>query len=71
MSRGAKIATRGYRLKRANSSGFHRVQAIDEVQPYGVDVCSGVRTNGDLDENKLKAFIEGAWRLSVAWHLQY
>jgi phosphoribosylanthranilate isomerase len=38
-------------------------QAIDEVQPYGVDVCSGVRTNGNLDENKLKAFIEGVWRL--------
>ena len=30
--------------------------AIDEVQPYGVDVCSGVRTNGDLDEKKLDAF---------------
>ena len=38
-------------------------QAIDEVQPYGVDVCSGVRTNGDLDENKLKAFIESVRRL--------
>ena len=32
-------------------------KAIDEVQPYGVDVCSGVRTNGQLDENKLKAFV--------------
>ncbi len=31
-------------------------QAIDVVNPYGVDVCSGVRTNGQLDENKLKAF---------------
>jgi phosphoribosylanthranilate isomerase len=31
-------------------------KAIDEVDPYGVDVCSGVRTNGFLDENKLKAF---------------
>jgi phosphoribosylanthranilate isomerase len=30
--------------------------AIEEVQPYGVDVCSGVRTDGKLDENKLKAF---------------
>jgi phosphoribosylanthranilate isomerase len=31
-------------------------QAIDEVQPYGVDVCSGVRTNNNLDEEKLAAF---------------
>jgi phosphoribosylanthranilate isomerase len=33
-------------------------QAIEEVEPYGVDVCSGVRTNRQLDENKLKAFFE-------------
>ena len=33
-------------------------QAIDEVDPYGVDVCSGVRTNGMLDENKLRYFFE-------------
>jgi len=32
--------------------------AINEVEPYGVDVCSGVRTNGHLDEIKLKAFFE-------------
>lgn len=31
-------------------------QAIEQVQPYGVDLCSGVRTNGRLDEDKLKAF---------------
>ncbi len=37
-------------------------QAIDEVDPYGVDVCSSVRTNGLLDENKLKAFFE-----AIAW----
>ena len=34
-------------------------QAIDTVGPYGVDVCSGVRTNGLLDENKLRAFFDG------------
>lgn len=34
------------------------LRAIDIVNPYGVDVCSGVRTNGLLDENKLRAFIE-------------
>lgn len=33
-------------------------RAIEEVQPFAVDVCSGVRTNGALDINKLSAFIE-------------
>lgn len=31
-------------------------QAIEQVQPYGVDLCSGMRTNGSLDERKLAAF---------------
>jgi phosphoribosylanthranilate isomerase len=33
-------------------------EAIDTVGPFGIDVCSGVRTNGHLDEIKLKAFFE-------------
>ena len=32
-------------------------QAIDAVQPYGLDVCSGIRTSGKLDEKKLSDFI--------------
>jgi phosphoribosylanthranilate isomerase len=28
--------------------------AIDHVQPYGIDLCSSVRTNGQLDERKLE-----------------
>jgi len=32
-------------------------QAIEEVEPYAVDVCSGVRTNGILDKKKLSDFI--------------
>ena len=32
--------------------------AIQTVQPFGLDLCSGVRTNGALDEKKLKAFFE-------------
>jgi phosphoribosylanthranilate isomerase len=32
-------------------------QGIDRVAPFGVDVCSGLRTNGSLDENKLTAFM--------------
>lgn len=31
------------------------LQAIEEVQPFGVDLCSGVRTNGRLDIHKLEA----------------
>jgi len=31
--------------------------AIREVQPFGIDVCSGLRTNGALDLQKLTAFI--------------
>ena len=30
--------------------------AIREVQPFGIDVCSGLRTNGHLDREKLKQF---------------
>ncbi len=26
------------------------------TQPFGIDVCSGVRINGNLDEAKLNAF---------------
>lgn len=32
--------------------------ALAQVRPFGVDVCSGVRTNGKLDERKLAAFFE-------------
>jgi phosphoribosylanthranilate isomerase len=31
-------------------------EAIDAVRPYGVDVCSGVRTGGPLDAQKVQAF---------------
>jgi len=32
-------------------------EAIRTVRPFGVDVCTGVRTDGKLDEAKLKDFI--------------
>ncbi len=32
--------------------------AIEEVQPFGLDVCSGVRANDKLDERKLSAFFK-------------
>jgi len=31
-------------------------EAIRTVQPFGIDVCSGLRTEGKLDGHKLKAF---------------
>jgi phosphoribosylanthranilate isomerase len=35
-------------------------QAIVEVQPFAIDVCSGVRTDGKLDKNKLIDFFTNA-----------
>jgi len=32
-------------------------EAIKKVKPFGVDICSGVRTEGRLDPQKLKDFI--------------
>jgi len=32
-------------------------RAIASVHPFGVDVCTGVRTDGRLDEKKLRAFM--------------
>ena len=39
-------------------------EAIATVEPYGVDVCSGVRTDGRLDVEKLAAFMEAVARSS-------
>jgi phosphoribosylanthranilate isomerase len=36
--------------------------AIHQVRPFGVDVCSGVRTEGKLDEHKLRLFFEATRR---------
>ncbi len=32
--------------------------AIKQVNPFGLDLCSGVRTNGQLDEEKLAAYVK-------------
>lgn len=35
-------------------------EAVETVRPFGVDVCSGVRTDGWLDEAKLADFMNSA-----------
>lgn len=38
-------------------------EAIEQVRPFGLDVCGGVRTDGRLDERKLAAFFEAVNRI--------
>ena len=33
-------------------------EAIQAVHPFGIDLCSSVRTDGKLDESKLASFVE-------------
>jgi phosphoribosylanthranilate isomerase len=43
------------------AGGLHAgnvLQAMEKVQPFGVDICSGVRTEGKLDPYKLSKFIK-------------
>lgn len=40
------------------------LEAIQTVNPYGVDLCSGVRTNGKLDLDKLNLFFKTLNELS-------
>ena len=42
-------------------------QAIAQVKPFGVDVCSGVRTNGKLDQLKLAGFINAVRTVDNGW----
>lgn len=39
-------------------SPLNIIKAYEQVNPYGFDLCSGVRTNGKLDEKKLKTFFD-------------
>ncbi len=40
-------------------------EAVAIVQPFGVDLCSSVRTDGKLDETKLKAFFDAVHSIKV------
>jgi len=37
-------------------------EAMDSVQPFGLDLCSGVRTEGKLDVRKLESFFNAVHR---------
>ena len=47
-----------------SSLGGELIDAVKKVKPFGVDVCSGVRTNGNLDEEKLQSFFENLRKLN-------
>jgi phosphoribosylanthranilate isomerase len=48
----------------AGGLNFNNVEeAITTVRPFGVDVCSGLRTNGKLDKEKLEKFIDSVKRV--------
>jgi phosphoribosylanthranilate isomerase len=40
-------------------------EAVKTVAPFAVDVCSGVRTNGALDEGKLERFFDAAMNIKT------
>lgn len=41
-------------------------QALEEVNPYGIDLCSSVRTNGRLDAEKLDKFFKAVSGLGIS-----
>lgn len=48
------------------AGGLHAVnvaEAITTVRPFAVDICSGVRTNGKLDAEKLNSFMTAVRRI--------
>ncbi len=37
-------------------------EAFEKVQPFGLDLCSGIRVNGKLDQKKLEAFFRAVFQ---------
>ena len=62
-----EMADRGHRFLLAGGLTPENVgQAIESTQPYGVDVSSGVETDGTKDIAKIQTFIAEAKRNSLA-----
>ncbi len=40
--------------------------AVESVRPYGIDVCTGVRSGGNLDSKKVEALIREVRETSLA-----
>jgi phosphoribosylanthranilate isomerase len=38
-------------------------KAVLAAEPFGLDLCSSVRSDGILDESKLKAFFSALWSM--------
>jgi phosphoribosylanthranilate isomerase len=43
-------------------NAWNAARAIQEIGPFGLDICSGVRTDGALDEAKLSSFMAAVER---------
>jgi phosphoribosylanthranilate isomerase len=43
-------------------NAWNAARAIQDVGPFGLDICSGVRTDGALDEAKLSSFMAAVER---------
>ena len=60
----SKVITESVKVPVFLAGGLHALnvrQAIETVRPFGVDICSGVRTEGKLDPYKLEAFIKAVY----------
>ena len=62
----AQLSSLGYEFMLAGGLTPENVtQAVEQVRPWGVDVSSGVETNGRQDGEKIRAFIRNARSASV------